>query len=105
MEMQENNTQSQHLTQNIHMMRSKLHKYVPSVSIATWSGITTVEDKGKQPQKTLWVWKAADKEDWFDVNKVKEPFMEAKKSFRYVGASTSKAQSSHMEKLGEISTV
>lgn len=70
------------------MMRLKPHEDGPNVNIVTRSGITTREDKGKQPEVDVWVHKAADKKTGFDVKKVKEKFMEEKSSFMDGGAST-----------------
>jgi len=45
------------------------------------------EDKGKQPEGSAWVCKAPMKEVEFDLERARETFMEAKKSF--IEASTS----------------
>lgn len=80
------------------MMRSEPRKDEPSVNIVTWSGIATGEDKGKKPEESIWVRKAADKDVGFNLNKAKETFMEEKRSFADTGASTSKVQSTRTEK-------
>ena len=74
-------------TQNLQMMRSKPRKQDPNVNIVLQSGITTGEDKGKQPEDSTWVRKALTKELKFDFERAKETFMEARKSF--IDASTS----------------
>jgi len=51
------------------------------------SGIMKGDDKGKQPKDSTWVRKAPKKQADFDLERTRETFMEAKKSF--VGASTS----------------
>ena len=61
------------------MMRAKPHKEDPKVNIVLQSGVTTNEDKGKQPVEGEWVRKALEKETGFDLKHVKETFMEAKK--------------------------
>lgn len=53
-------------------------------------------------EKNVWVRKAANKEMGFTVNKVKETFMESKRSFMDEGASTSRTQI--MGKSEETST-
>jgi hypothetical protein len=55
-------------------------------------GATTGEDKGKQPEEDTWVRKAPTKEPEFDLERAKETFMEAKKSFAEVSTSGSKDQ-------------
>lgn len=54
------------------------------------SVIATKEDKGKQVEENVWVLKVVEKEDKFDVNKVKEAFMESERIFANVGGSTSR---------------
>ena len=44
------------------------------------SGITTGDDKGKQPEKCVRVRKAPTKEPEFDLERAKETFMEASTS-------------------------
>lgn len=85
------------------MMRSKSHKDGPNVNIVTRSSITTREDKGKQQEEDIWVRKAANKDVGFDLNKEKETFMEAKRRFADIGASTSRAQNICTGKPAEIS--
>lgn len=60
------------------MMVFETHKEGPSVNIVTRSGIATEKDEGKKLEENVWVCKAANKEARFDVNKVKEMFMETK---------------------------
>lgn len=57
-----------------------------NVNIALRSGMTTGDDKGKQPKDNGWVRKARENEIGFDLEPTKETFVEAKKSF--VEAST-----------------
>lgn len=103
--MQEKKTQTHQTTQNIQMMRLEPRKEGPNVNIITWSGKTTKEDKGKQPEENVWVHKVVDKEAGFDVKKVKETFMEEKRSFTNAGASTSRTQGTCTGKPKDISTV
>ena len=56
------------------------------MNVVLRSGITTGDDKGKQPEEDGWVCKALEKEAGFDLACVRETFMKAKKSF--VEAST-----------------
>jgi len=67
----------------------------PKVNIVLRSGAMTGEEKGRQPEEGEWVHKALEKETGFDLEHVKETFMEVKKSF--AKASTSRSQ----EKLAE----
>jgi len=69
------------------MMRFELHEEDPNVNIVLQSGITTGDDKGKQPEDSTWVRKAPKKEPEFDLEHAKETFMESRKSF--INASTS----------------
>jgi len=62
-------------------MRSEPREEDPNVNIVLRSGITTMDDKGKQPEESTWVCKAPMKELEFDLERAKETFMEAKKSF------------------------
>ena len=87
------------------MMRSELREDGPSVNIVTQSGIATREDKGKQLEENVWVRKVDDKDVGFYLNKAKETFMEAKRSFMDTGASTSKAFSTRTKKLEEVHTM
>lgn len=77
------------------MMRVEPREEDPKANIVLRSGMTTSEDKGKQPEEIKWVHKAPGKEIGFDLERVKETFMEAKKGF--VEASTSGSQ----DKLAE----
>jgi len=63
------------------MMRDEPREEDQSMDIVLRSRITTDDDKGKQPEEDGWVRKAPEKELGFDLNHVKEIFMEAKKSF------------------------
>jgi len=74
------------------MMRSELRKEDPNVNIVLKSSVTIGEDKGKQPEEDAWVRKAPIKEHEFDLECVKETFMEAKKSFGKASTSGSKDQ-------------
>jgi len=68
-------------------MRSELREEDLNVNMMIRSGVTMGEDKGKQPEESMWVRKAPTKEPKFDLERTKETFMEAKK--RFVEASTS----------------
>jgi len=68
-------------------MRSKPCKENPNVNIVLRSGITTGDDKGNQLKESTWVHKALMKEPYFYLERAKETFMGAKKSF--ADASTS----------------
>jgi len=63
------------------MMRSELCEDDPNVNIVLQSGITMGDDKGKRPTTSTWVRKALAKEAKFDLERARETFMEAKKSF------------------------
>ena len=58
----------------------------------------TSEDKGKKPEEGEWVRKDPEKEVGFDLEHVKETFMEAKKSF--IEASTPGGQDRPAERDG-----
>jgi len=73
-------------------MRSELHEEAPNVNMMLRSGMTTSDDKGKQPEESAWVHKAPIKEPKFDLEHMKETFMEAKKSFMEASTSSSKDQ-------------
>jgi len=73
-------------------MRSKPCEGDPNVNMMLRSGATMGEDKGKQPKEDTWVRKATAKEPQFDLECVKETFMEAKKSFVETSTSGSKDQ-------------
>lgn len=77
-------------TKNLQMMMAEPHKEDPNVNIVLHSGMTTGEDKGKQPEESEWVCKSLEKEVGFNLESMKETLMEAKKSF--VEASTSGSQ-------------
>jgi len=62
-------------------MRAELHEEDSNLNIVLRSGIMTSDDKGKQPGEGGWVCKAPEKEFGFDMDHLKETFMEAKKSF------------------------
>ncbi|RIU52047.1 hypothetical protein D1615_29770 [Klebsiella pneumoniae] len=74
------------------MMRSEPRKEDPNVNIVLKSGVTTGEDKGKQPEEDTWVRKTPAKEPEFDLERAKETLMEAKKSFTEASNSGSKDQ-------------
>ena len=63
------------------MMRSESCEEDPNVNMMLRSGITMSDVKGKEPEENVWVQKAPTKEPEFDLECVKETFMEAKKSF------------------------
>jgi len=71
-------------------MRSEPHEEDPNVNMILRSGMTIREDKGKQPKEDTWVRKAPTKEPRIDLNRAKETFMEAKKSFTEASTSGSK---------------
>lgn len=54
--------------------------------------MTTSDDKGKQLEESAWVHKAPTKETEFDLERMKDTFMEAKKSFTETSTSGSKDQ-------------
>lgn len=72
------------------MMRVEPREEDPKVNFVLWSGVTTGEDKGKQPEEGEWVRKALENEARFNLECAKETFMKAKKSF--AKASTSRSQ-------------
>lgn len=63
------------------MMRVEPCKEDPNLNIMLRSEITTDDDKGKWPEEDGWVRKAPEKEVGFDLECMKEMFMEVKKSF------------------------
>jgi len=74
------------------MMRSELHEEDPNVNMMLRSGTTIGEDTRKQPEESTWVRKAPVKEPEFDLERAKEKFMEAKKSFAEGSILVSKEQ-------------
>lgn len=72
------------------MMRSESCEEEHNVNIILQSGITMGDDKGKQPKEITWVHKAPMKEPEFDLERAKETFMEAKRSFTDASTSGSK---------------
>ena len=68
-------------TQNLQMMRFEPREEDLNLNIVLRSGIEMGDDKGKQPEDSRWVRKAPVKEAEFDLEHVRETFMEAKKSF------------------------
>ena len=56
------------------------------------SGMAMREDMGKKPEESTWVCKAPAKEPEFDLERAKETFMQAKKSFAEASPSGSKDQ-------------
>jgi len=74
------------------MMRSKPREEDPNVNMMLKSSMTMGDDKGKHPEESAWVLKAPTKEPGFDLERVKETFMEAKKSFTEASTSGSKDQ-------------
>lgn len=79
------------------MMMAKPREEYPNVNTVLQIGMTTSEDKGKQPQEGEWIEKALEKEVGFDLERTKEIFMEARKSF--VEASTSGSQVRQSEEM------
>jgi len=69
------------LTQNLQMMRFEPCEEDPNVHIVLQSELMIEDDKGKKPEESTWVSKAPTKEPKVDLERVKETFMEAKKSF------------------------
>lgn len=92
---EEKRAQPQQATQNLQMMRDEPCEEDPNVNIMLRSRMTIGEDKGKHPEESEWVHKAPEKEVGFDLERARETFMEAKKSF--AKASTSGIQ----DKLSE----
>lgn len=79
-------------TQNLQMMRTDSREEDPNVNMMLRSGMTMGNDKGKQPEESVWVRKAPTKEHEFDLECAKETFMEAKKSFTEASTLCSKDQ-------------
>lgn len=73
-------------------MSSEHHEEDWNVNIVIWSEISMGDDKGKQPKDNAWVCKSLAKEAEFDLEHVRETFMEAKKSFDEASTSRSKAK-------------
>jgi len=71
------------------MMRFEPREEDPNVKMMLGSSMTMGEDKGKQPEESVWVRK---KEPKFDLECTKETFMEAKKSFTEASTLGSKDQ-------------
>ena len=74
------------------MMRSEQREEDPNINMMLRSSMTVGDDKGKQPEERAWVRKAPTKEPEFDLERTKETFMEAKKSFAEASTSASKDQ-------------
>lgn len=68
-------------TKNVHMMKDEPCVEDLNVNVMLRSGATTRGDKGKKPEEDAWVRKAPAKQPEFDLEHVKEIFMEAKKNF------------------------
>lgn len=79
------------------MMSVERHEGDPNVNIMLRSGMTTGKDKGKQPEESVWVCKALEKEIGFDLECIREKIMEAKKRFAEV--STSRSQDKPTEEM------
>lgn len=77
----EKGVQPQQPTQNLQMMRVEPREEDPNVNIVLRSGVTSGKDKGKQSEESTWVCKALEKEVEFDLERARETFMEANKSF------------------------
>ena len=73
-------------------MRSEPREEDPTVNLMLRSGFMIGGDKGKKPKESMWVCKAPAKEPKFDLERTKETFMEAKKSFTEASTSGSKDQ-------------
>ena len=71
------------------MMRYDPRKEDPNVNIMLRSGIMIGYDKGKQPEESDWVCKAPTKEPEFNLQRMKETFMEAKNIFTKASTSGS----------------
>lgn len=76
------------------MMRAEPREEDLNVSIVLQSGMTTGEDKGKQPEEGEWVRKDPEKEVGFGLERAKETFMEAKKIFAEASTSGSQVRQS-----------
>ena len=74
------------------MMKSELHEEDPNVNMMLSSDMTMGDDKGKQLEESAWVHKDPTKELEFDLECMKETFMEAKKNFREASTLGSKDQ-------------
>ena len=74
------------------MMRSEPREEDPNVNMMLKSGATIGKDNGKKPEEDTWVHKAPAKEPKFDLERAKETFMEAKKSFTEASTSGSNDQ-------------
>ena len=74
------------------MMRFEPREGDPNVNMVLKSGVTTGEDKGKEPEEDTWVCKAPTKEPEFDLECAKETFLEDKKSFEEASTSGNKDQ-------------
>jgi len=71
------------------MMRVEPREEDPKVNIVLWSGTTTSEDKGKQPEEGEWVRKSLEIETMFYLECARETFMEEMKSFTEASTSGS----------------
>lgn len=72
------------------MMRSESREEDPNINIVLRIGITTRDDKGKQPEDNTWVHKAPTKEVEFDLEHARETFMEANNSLTEASTSGNK---------------
>jgi len=72
------------------MMRFELRGEDLNLNMVLQSEITMGDDKGKQLEDNTWVHKASAKEVEFDLERTRETFMEAKKSFADASTSGSK---------------
>ena len=80
------------------MMRAEPREEDSNVNIVLRSRVTTGDNKGKQPEADEWVRKFPKKKVVFDLERAKETFMEAKKSF--AKESTSGSQNKVLETSG-----
>lgn len=67
--------------QKLQMMGAEPRKEDQIMNIVLRSKITARDDEGRQTEEHGWIRKAPKKEVGFDLNRMKEKFMEAKKSF------------------------
>lgn len=79
----------------------------PHVNIVTRSGFVTGDDKGKKKVEETWITKTTEKAPRFNIQKQKETFMGAKRSFMDVGTSISSGQPKLIPKkeYDEVSTL
>lgn len=86
------------------MMKAEPREEDPNVNMVLKSGANKGEDKGKKLKENTWVRKAPIKQPKFDLERVKETFMEAKKSFAEASTSGSKDQTELEMDLSMLTT-